>query len=138
VTTSDAELLTRVRLLQTHGQEKKNHHVLYGFNSRLDEMQAAVLRVKLRHLDARNRRRQQIAAYYGARFGAFDVRVRAKTLAKSMCTPVRDPDAPARALTHTLARAGVETGVHYPVPLHRQPCWLRRTANRDPFRAPSD
>jgi dTDP-4-amino-4,6-dideoxygalactose transaminase len=75
VTTADADLLARIRLLQAHGQEKKNQHVLYGFNSRLDELQAALLRVKLRHLDARNRRRQQIAAYYSERFAPLGVRV---------------------------------------------------------------
>jgi dTDP-4-amino-4,6-dideoxygalactose transaminase len=134
VTTSDAELLTRLRLLQTHGQEKKNHHVLYGFNSRLDEMQAAVLRVKLRHLDARNRRRQQIAAYYSERFGAFDVRVPREHPGEVhvyhqyvIRTPQRE-----RLRTH-LQAAGVETGVHYPVPLHRQPCWLRRYGESRPF-----
>ena len=47
ITTADADLHARLRLLQTHGQEQKNRHVLYGFNSRLDELQAAVLRVKL-------------------------------------------------------------------------------------------
>jgi dTDP-4-amino-4,6-dideoxygalactose transaminase len=134
VTTSDAELLTRLRLLQTHGQEKKNHHVLYGFNSRLDEMQAAVLRVKLRHLDARNRRRRQIAAYYGERFGAFDVRVPRERPGEVhvyhqyvIRTPQRE-----RLRTH-LQAAGVESGVHYPVPLHRQPSWLRRYGESGPF-----
>jgi len=73
ITTADADLHARLRVLQTHGQEQKNRHVLYGFNSRLDELQAAVLRVKLPHLDARNRRRAAIAAYYSDRFAAFDV-----------------------------------------------------------------
>ncbi|MFN8627909.1 MAG: DegT/DnrJ/EryC1/StrS family aminotransferase [Candidatus Binatia bacterium] len=127
VTTADAELWTRLRLLQTHGQEKKNHHVLYGFNSRLDEMQAAVLRVKLRHLDARNRRRQQIAAHYSERFSAFDVRVPRELPGEVhvyhqyvIRTSQRE-----RLRAH-LQGAGVETGIHYPVPLHRQPSWQRR------------
>ena len=134
VTTSDAELLTRLRLLQTHGQEKKNHHVLYGFNSRLDEMQAAVLRVKLRYLDARNRRRQQIAAYYGERFGAFDVAVPRELPGEVhvyhqyvIRTPARE-----RLRAH-LQGAGVETGVHYPVPLHRQPSWQSRYGTSPSF-----
>jgi dTDP-4-amino-4,6-dideoxygalactose transaminase len=127
VTTSDAALITRLRLLQTHGQEKKNHHVLFGFNSRLDEMHAAVLRVKLRHLDARNRRRQQIAAYYSERFGAFDVQVPRELAGEVhvyhqyvIRTAQRD-----RLQAH-LTAAGIETGIHYPVPLHRHPAWLRR------------
>ncbi|HXQ22812.1 MAG TPA: DegT/DnrJ/EryC1/StrS family aminotransferase [Candidatus Acidoferrales bacterium] len=127
ITTSDAQLFERLRLLQTHGQEKKNHHVLYGFNSRLDELQAAVLRVKLRHLEARNRRRREIAAYYASRFANLDVRVPREHPGEVhvyhqyvIRTAQRD-----RLRAH-LERAGVESGIHYPVPLHRQPAWLRR------------
>jgi len=127
VTTSDAELAHRIRLLRAHGQEPKNHHVLYGFNSRLDEVQAAVLRVKLRHLDVRNARRAAIAAHYRARFAALELGV-----------PREQPDevhvyhqfvvrtAQRDRLQAHLKAAGVETGIHYPVPLHRQPAWLRR------------
>lgn len=127
VTTADADLVTRIRVLQMHGQEKKNHHVLYGFNSRLDELQAAVLRVKLRHLDARNRRRRAIAAYYGERFAGLGVRVPREHAGEVhvyhqyvIRTARRDQ------LQAHLKAAGVETGIHYPVPLHRQPAWLQR------------
>jgi len=126
ITTADADLHARLRVLQTHGQEQKNRHVLYGFNSRLDELQAAVLRVKLPHLDARNRRRAAIAAYYSDRFVALDVRVTREHPGEVhvyhqyvIRTPQRD-----RLQAH-LKAAGVETGVHYPVPLHRHPAWLR-------------
>ena len=126
ITTADAALCERVRLLQTHGHEQKNRHVLYGFNSRLDELQAALLRVKLRHLDARNRRRAAIAAYYGSRFSALDVRVPREHPGEVhvyhqyvIRTPHRD-----RLQAH-LKAAGVETGIHYPIPLHRHPAWLR-------------
>ncbi|MFI5395851.1 MAG: DegT/DnrJ/EryC1/StrS family aminotransferase [Candidatus Binatia bacterium] len=134
ITTADAELFTRFRLLQTHGQEKKNHHVLYGFNCRLDEVQAAILRVKLGHLDARNRRRQEIAAYYSERFAAFDLRPPREHPGEVhvyhqyvIRTPQRE-----RLRAH-LQGAGVETGIHYPVPLHRQPAWLRRYGESPPF-----
>jgi dTDP-4-amino-4,6-dideoxygalactose transaminase len=124
VTTADADLLSRIRLFQTHGQEKKNHHVLYGFNSRLDEMQAAVLRVKLRHLDARNRRRQQIAAYYSERLAIGDIRV-PRELPGEVHVYHQYVIRTARReqLQAHLKAAGVESGVHYPVPLHRQPSW---------------
>jgi dTDP-4-amino-4,6-dideoxygalactose transaminase len=134
VTTADAEVLRRIRLLQVHGQEKKNVHVLYGFNSRLDELQAAVLRVKLRYLDARNQRRGHIAAYYRQRFSGLDVRL-----------PLERPGevhvyhqfvirtAARERLQASLARAGIETGVHYPVPLHRQPAWLQRYGESPPL-----
>ncbi len=127
VTTADAEIVTRLRLLQTHGQEKKNHHVLYGFNSRLDEVQAAVLRVKLRHLETRNRRRRAIAAYYTERFASLDLRTPLEGAGEVhvyhqyvVRTTQRGP------LQAHLKAAGVETGIHYPVPLHRQPAWLRQ------------
>jgi dTDP-4-amino-4,6-dideoxygalactose transaminase len=127
VVSRDAGAIERMRLLQAHGQKQKNHHVLYGFNSRLDELQAAVLRVKLRHLDARNQRRHTIAAYYSGRFAALEVRVPHEHPGEThvyhqyvIRTRVRD-----RLQAH-LRSAGVETGIHYPVPLHRQPAWLRQ------------
>lgn len=135
VTTADAGLAARIRLLQTHGQEKKNQHVLYGFNSRLDELQAAVLRVKLRHLEARNRRRAVIAAYYRERFAGCDVRVPQEHPGEVhvyhqfvIRTAQRD------ALQAHLKAAGVDTGIHYPVPLHRHPAWLQRYGATPPLR----
>ena len=125
VSTDDDALAERVRLLGTHGQARKNEHVFFGTNSRLDELQAAMLRVKLRALDARNRRRAAIAAHYSERFGEFVV------------TPPRDPSrthvyhqyvirSPEReALRAHLAGLDIETGIHYPVPVHRQPAWRR-------------
>jgi len=127
ITTADGELLARLRLLQTHGQEKKNHHVLYGFNCRLDELQAAVLRVKLRYLEERNQRRRDIAAYYRSRFVACDVRAPLERAGEVhvyhqfvIRTPQRD------GLRAHLKERGIEAGIHYPVPLHRQPAWVRR------------
>jgi dTDP-4-amino-4,6-dideoxygalactose transaminase len=127
VTTADGDLLARLRLLQDHGQPQKNRHVLYGFNSRLDELQAAVLRVKLRHLDARNRRRRDIAAYYQSRFAPLGVRVPREHPGEVhvyhqyvVRTPQRDH---LRAHLHA---AGIQTGIHYPVPQHRQPAWWSR------------
>jgi dTDP-4-amino-4,6-dideoxygalactose transaminase len=126
VTTSHPSLAQRLRLLQAHGQEKKNQHVLYGCNSRLDELQAAVLRIKLRRLDARNRRRREIAAYYRDRFHGLDLWIpeeREATVAVYhqfvLCSTQRD------RLRRHLQALGVETGIHYPVPLHRQPAWLQ-------------
>ncbi len=126
VTTADDAIVTRLRLLQTHGQERKNHHVIYGGNYRLDEAQAAVLRVKLRHLDARNQRRRAIAAFYSERFAPVGVGVPLERPGEVhvyhqyvIRTPHRD------ALAAHLKRGQIETGIHYPVPLHRQVAWLR-------------
>src|SRR5437899_2576851 len=133
VSTNDAALAGRVRLLGTHGQAAKNEHVCYGTNSRLDELQAAMLRVKLRLLDARNRRRAAIAQHYDERLGA------------RVTVPPRDPTrthvyhqyvvrTPRRdALRRHLAAHEIETGVHYPVPVHRQPAWLRAFGELPPL-----
>ncbi len=126
VATNDTSLHHRIRLLGTHGQERKNHHILYGFNSRLDELQAAVLRVKLKYLDARNQRRAEIARFYRDRFANIDLRVTHEKAGEVhvyhqfvVRTSQRD------ALASNLKAAGIETGIHYPVPLHRQPAFLR-------------
>jgi dTDP-4-amino-4,6-dideoxygalactose transaminase len=126
VVASDTAILTTVRLLQAHGQERKNHHVRYGCNSRLDELQAAVLRVKLRHLEARNRRRRAIAAHYGQRLAGLDLRLPAQRPGDiHVYHQYVVRSAERQRLQQHLARAGVETGIHYPVPLHRQPAFLR-------------
>jgi dTDP-4-amino-4,6-dideoxygalactose transaminase len=123
VCTDDAAIAERVRLLGTHGQAGKNEHAFYGANSRLDELQAAFLRVKLRWLDLRNARRQAIARHYDECF------------VPHLTVPTRDPRrmhvyhqyvvrTPQRdALRSHLAKYDIDTGVHYPVPIHRQPAW---------------
>jgi len=126
VSTDDPAIAETVKLLGTHGQAAKNDHALYGGNSRLDELQAAMLRVKLRHLDARNARRAAIAAYYSER-----IRGRA-------VTPPSDPrrthvhhqyvlrTARRDALARHLAAHEIDAGIHYPQPIHRQRAWLDR------------
>src|SRR5205809_1320706 len=69
ILTNDEGLAKKLRMLRVHGVEKRYHHDLHGFNSRLDELQAAILRVKLPHLDAWNARRRQIAERYSAGLG---------------------------------------------------------------------
>src|SRR5262249_28843847 len=68
VSTNDPAVAEQVKVLGTHGQVRKNEHALYGGNSRLDELHAAMLRVKLGRLSERNARRAEIAAYYSSRF----------------------------------------------------------------------
>lgn len=133
VSTNDAAFAERVRLLGTHGQVRKNEHEDYGWNSRLDELQAAFLRVRLRFLDARNRRRADIAAYYGERLGEF------------VQTPPCDPrrvhvyhqyvirTSEREALRSHLMAEEIETGVHYPVPIHRQSAWLKTYGETHPM-----
>jgi dTDP-4-amino-4,6-dideoxygalactose transaminase len=123
VSTDDAEIANTVKLLGTHGQVKKNEHAFYGGNSRLDELHAAMLRVKLRHLEARNARRRAIADHYCERFyGRVGLPLRDARRVPVYHQFVIRTDRRA-ALQQHLAAADVETGVHYPVPIHRQTAW---------------
>jgi dTDP-4-amino-4,6-dideoxygalactose transaminase len=123
ISTDDEELAQRVRWLGTHGQMKKNEHAFYGGNSRLDEIHAAMLRVKLRVLTARNERRAQIAGYYSERLAGLVVTPPTDPRRVSVYhqyvirTPKRDD------LRAFLTAEGIETGVHYPTPIHRQAAW---------------
>ncbi|MCX8072044.1 MAG: DegT/DnrJ/EryC1/StrS family aminotransferase [Candidatus Binatia bacterium] len=124
LTTDDSALAAKVRLLQAHGQARKNEHQLYGFNSRLDELQAAVLRVKLRYLEQRNARRRAIASFYRDQFRDLPLIVPAEPEeGVSVYHQFVVQTAQRDELQRHLKAAGVDTGVHYPVPLHRQPAW---------------
>jgi dTDP-4-amino-4,6-dideoxygalactose transaminase len=124
VATNDADLARQVRLLRHHGQQEKYMSVVCGVNSRLDELQAACLRVKLRHLDSDNAHRRRIAAHYMSR------------LAQTSLVLPHVPDwaepvwhlfvvrSGARDKLQALLKAkGVETAIHYPVPPHLQPAY---------------
>lgn len=122
VTTSSAEFAARLRRLRNHGSAQPGVHQETGFNSRLDELQAAVLRVKLRHVGAHNEARRVAAREYGRRLAGLPLSLPWEDLAGThvyhqytvLCA---DRD----ALRMVLARAGVASAVHYRVPLHRQP-----------------
>jgi dTDP-3-amino-3,4,6-trideoxy-alpha-D-glucose transaminase len=124
VVTSDADLARRIRQLRNYGSEIKYDHQLAGFNSRLDELQAAVLRVKLRHLDDWNARRRSAAAYYlsrllPARIGLPAVPHFADPAWHLFVIRSERRD----ALRVALAAKSIETGIHYPVPPHMQPAY---------------
>ena len=128
VTTDDDELAAALRALRNYGSQRRYHNERIGTNSRLDELQAAFLRVKLPRLDADNARRRAIAARYRA--GIVHPRV---ILPQPVAGEdghvwhlfvVRSPDR--EGLAAHLAAAGIETHVHYPVPPHHQPCYRGR------------
>ncbi|MGF0171716.1 DegT/DnrJ/EryC1/StrS family aminotransferase [Streptomyces sp. Marseille-Q5077] len=120
VLTSDAELADRLRLLRNYGSRRKYHHEIQATNSRLDELQAAILRVKLRHLDRWNRRRAQIAVQYQEGLGGLPGLRLPKTPTGTepawhlFVVGCDDRD----RLRKSLAEAGIGTLVHYPVPVH--------------------
>ncbi len=134
VITNDDALAARVRLLVNHGQsERYIHAVGNGTNGRLDAIQAAVLDIKLPHLDEWNHCRRQVAAHYAARLaGAPVITPQTKAYGTHIyhvyLVQVENRD----QVRQQLAEAGVETGLHYPVPLHLQ------AAYRDMQRGPGD
>jgi dTDP-4-amino-4,6-dideoxygalactose transaminase len=123
VTSSDPHLLERVRLLRNYGSRERYRHEIAGVNSRLDEIQAAVLHAKMARLDEWNARRAGIAAAYAERLAGLDPDLRLPTVAPDRdhvwhLYVVRHPRRD--ALRAHLAAAGIETLVHYPTPPHRQ------------------
>ncbi|HVF92646.1 MAG TPA: DegT/DnrJ/EryC1/StrS family aminotransferase [Blastocatellia bacterium] len=121
VVTNDDELALKLRRLRNYGEERRYHHTSKGFNSRLDELQAAILRAKLPELDRWNARRREIAAIY-------DREIRHPGIVKPVelqygvhvyhLYVVRCAERD--RLQEHLARAGVATLIHYPVPVHLQ------------------
>jgi len=127
VLTNDDALAQTVRLLRVHGQGEKYNHKIYGWNSRLDELQASVLRVKLPTLDQDNARRREIAAMYTNQFCNLPVKTPPVFADRQSVyhqyvieTPHRDE------LRQFLAARGVGTGIYYPLPLHKQEAWIAR------------
>jgi len=122
VTTDSAALAEQIRLLRNYGSRQKYHNEVPGVNSRLDELQAAVLRVKLPHLAAWTSQRQQIAAWYDAHLADIPGLVLPATATGAthvyhlyvVRTPRRD------ALQRHLAEHNIGTLIHYPIPPHRQ------------------
>jgi dTDP-4-amino-4,6-dideoxygalactose transaminase len=122
VTTDDAALAERLRSLRNYGSRAKYVHGERGLNSRLDELQAAILRVRLPRLEATNARRRAIAAAYDAALADSAARPLARLPERVNAFHlyvVRVPDRD--AFQRALAQAGVQTLVHYPRPLHGHP-----------------
>ncbi|WP_354702510.1 DegT/DnrJ/EryC1/StrS family aminotransferase [Paraconexibacter sp. AEG42_29] len=118
VTTDDDALAGRLRMLRNYGSREKYVHELAGTNSRLDELQAAALTVKLGHLETANARRATVAARYRARLGDLPL---AQTTWGTHVHHLFVVRHPARdALQAHLAGRGIQTLVHYPIPPHRQ------------------
>ena len=119
------ELAKKIRLLRAWGEEVRYEHKYRGFNYRMDGVQGAILGVKLRHLEPGPRRARRNAAEYGRRSGR-DVRGGAARTPR--CAPRVSPlrrSSPATAIPGETGctEAGVQTGVHYPIPVHLQPAY---------------
>jgi dTDP-4-amino-4,6-dideoxygalactose transaminase len=128
--TNDLDHARRLHMLRVHGEERRYFHKVVGLNSRLDALQAAVLRVKLPHLDAWSVARQRNAQQYELMFGDAGiadkidlpfVRIGARHIFHQFVIRVRDGRRD--ALREHLRARGVGTDVYYPVPLHLQECF---------------
>jgi len=131
--TNRAEIAERVRLLRSHGESPRYHHRMVGTTGRLDALQAAVLRLKLRRLEEWNEDRRKLAEELRAALSSSAV---APPVAPALgCdhvyhqfvvrTPRRD------ALRDFLARKGIVTGIHYPIPIHRSDAYRALEQDRD-------
>ena len=135
VATNDASLAERLRMLRQYGWERPQFSEIQGWNSRMDPLQAAILSVKLKHLDARTERRRVIAETYNIRLRDLPLVLPAEG---SGCFHVYHlyvvelPDEATRnALRDHLARSGINAGIHYPYAVHQQPAyqpWIRTSA----------
>lgn len=134
VTTSDERLAATVRALANYGSDRRYHNIYKGFNCRLDPMQAAVLRVKLPHLDEESRRRRELAAIY--------LKNVQSTPALALPLLPADPEehvfhqfvvlaANRASLEEYLKANGVGYDIHYATPPHRQPCYAAEFAGME-------
>ena len=129
VLTGDDGLAERLRALRQYGWRSRYVSDITGVNSRLDEIQAAVLRVRLTMLEAENQRRREIAAAYDSGLAGLPLQLPARRADAThvfhqyvIRTPQRD------ALQRALAGRGIGTNIHYPVPVHLQPAYRGRLA----------
>jgi dTDP-4-amino-4,6-dideoxygalactose transaminase len=134
IVTNDAELAQRVRVLRNYGSSVKYHNEFKGHNSRLDELQAAFLRAKLKGLDAGNVRRREIAARYLDGLAGAGLEL---PFVPEWAEPVWHlfvVRSPARqALQAALGERGIGTLVHYPIPPHRQPAYAELAMSEGSF-----
>jgi dTDP-4-amino-4,6-dideoxygalactose transaminase len=124
VVTNDEECARRLRLLRDHGARSKYVHDIIGYNFRMEEMQAAVLNVKLPHLDDWNSQRRRCAARYHELLGDCNVVLPqemdyAQHVFHLYAVQCEQRD----AFQQHLAASGIQTGIHYPIPNHRQPAY---------------
>ena len=126
ITTDDRDLAARIRLLRDHGRTTKYEHSTEGYNYRLDGLQAAVLDVKLRHLESWTEARRRFAGVYDELLAGTEIRPlvpREDVRHVYHLYVVRVPDR--ENLLPLLRERGVGVGVHYPLPLHLQPAYAR-------------
>jgi dTDP-4-amino-4,6-dideoxygalactose transaminase len=123
ITTSDPDIAERCRMLRDHGQNSKYHHSMMGINGRLDEIQAAVLRVKFPHLEDWIEKRRNLAQAYNAGLAPLLKKPQEMPWAKHVyhLYVIRTPER--EELRAWLESKGIGAGMHYPIPVHKQEAW---------------
>lgn len=135
VVTNDAARAERVRILRTHGAKPKYYHQLVGGNFRLDAIQAAALRVKLRHLDSWTAARQRNAAWYRTALAnqegiaLLSEAPERRHVYNQLVVTTRERE----KVRAGLSAAGIGNEVYYPVPFHEQRCFVEVPSSRNPF-----
>ncbi len=134
-TTNDAAIASKMKMLRDHGQAKKYHHDIEGYNGRLDTIQAAFLHAKLPHLEGWNSRRRELAANYNLMIAAETAILTpiepawSRSVFHLYVVRVADRD----GLMEHLKNAGIGTGIHYPIPLHMQKAYVGMEYGADAF-----
>lgn len=124
ITTNDTELYHKIQALANYGSYKKYHHLYKGYNSRLDEIQAGILSIKLQHLDKDNQYRREIAQYYRENITNPHIILPSCSNESSHVWHLFVIRTKERSqLQQYLADNGIETLIHYPVPPHKQPAY---------------
>ena len=130
ITTNDKALYEKILQLRNYGQKNRYEHEVYGLNSRLDEIQAAILLVQLKYLDNNNKTRQKLAEVYYKNLQKVKeiklpaLRRNSKSVFHLFVIEVEDR----KGLVEYLKSKGVSTLIHYPIPTHKQKCFLKHSS----------
>lgn len=125
VLTNDQRIANQIRILRNQGNKEKYHHIALGYNNRMDTIQAAVLKVKLKYLDFWNRKRQENAAYFNQQLKSPDIKT---PFVPEYTTHIYHQyvlrlGRPSASLIEHLRNKGIDSRVYYPMPLHLQECF---------------
>ena len=123
ITTSDPDIARQCRMIRDHGSSAKYQHSVIGFNGRLDELQAAVLRIKLPHLEAWTENRRNLAQAYNASLSEGIIAPQEKSWARHVYHLYVVRTSEREELREWLASKDIGVGMHYPVPVHLQEAW---------------
>jgi dTDP-4-amino-4,6-dideoxygalactose transaminase len=133
VTTNCAEMAEQLKILRNHGSKVRYHHSIIGFNSRLDELQAVILRIKLKRIDSFNEERRRVARLYGKLFAGSPILPPLEDgvgyHVYHQYTVLVENEPRREAIMNALASREIASAIYYPIPLHRQEVFKAEYAN---------